>query len=56
MWDSTNVRASLGCDLVNFDQSFFSEKLILKAEDCCPRENNLKSARNEQTLPILNQH
>ncbi len=24
--------------LVNFDQSFFPNNLILKMEDCCPRE------------------
>jgi hypothetical protein len=28
-----------GLHLVNFDQSFFPNNLILKVEDCCPREN-----------------
>src|SRR5438445_8049093 len=37
----TNMSGKLHCPserLVNFDQSFFPNNLILKMEDCCPRE------------------
>src|SRR5438876_6787022 len=39
----TNRSGKLRCrseGLVNFDQSFFPNNLILKTEDCCPPERN----------------
>jgi hypothetical protein len=35
---SKGAKSFMDCDLVNFDQSFFHNDLILKMEDCCPRE------------------
>jgi hypothetical protein len=36
---STVPQAAGDPRLVNFDQSSLFNKLILKMEDCCPREN-----------------
>jgi hypothetical protein len=50
---SNGAKSFMDCDLVNFDQSFFPNNLILKI--AVHEKEFLYSGRNERTLPTLSQ-